>query len=94
MAPLTALAAPYKFVWQVIPEYIETYTYAIPYWVSSYLFATVASYMSLSGLWLISFIQGAAGLTPEGGEVEEPVEAVEAVDRADPEEAEVAEDAE
>ena len=74
LAPLVALAAPYKVVWQIIPEYIETYTYAIPYWVSSYLFETVASYISLSGLWLISFIQGAAGLTPAGGEAEEAEE--------------------
>ena len=62
MMPLVLAAAPYKFVIQVIPEYIESYTYAIPYWVSSYLFATIASYGSLFGLWIISAIQGAAGL--------------------------------
>ena len=70
MAPLAFLATPYKLVWNVIPEYIETYTFAIPYWVSSYLSSVLASYMSLLGLYLISVIQGAAGLTPGGSEAE------------------------
>ena len=40
-------------------EYVEIWTFGIPYWTSSYLAEVFASYQSLLGLYLISLIQGA-----------------------------------
>ena len=40
-------------------EYVEKYTYAIPYWVSQYLAELYGFYKTLLGTYLISLIQEA-----------------------------------